>query len=154
MQYKLAIAFLLSLLSLSACINKPLQPVVLLYIEDGDAVEQQLRVIARQLAKKHDMYHKERANRPDEKVYDIFGATNNGTLYRLGLKQGSEPEFTVTLLVWGMIVAPLGSRPWPSDSAIVIISAPRPHPGVDTLISDWTAALDAAAIKYTRESRD
>ena len=113
--------------------------VVLFYIEDGRAVEAQLRVIARDLTARYKMrFHMEAENRNGEDVYTIFGATNNGWLYRFGLVRGSEPEFDVTFV---------------RQRIDVTVDGPPDHPEVHKLVADWTSALDAAKIKYKAEIR-
>jgi hypothetical protein len=127
-------------LAVASCMV-PHQPVAMFYVDDGRPAERQLRVIARSLGVKYKMGT---VLEPSERkswetdVFTFFAATNNGLLFRLALSKGSEATFDLTY-AWKRID--------------ISVSGPPDHPDVHGLVADWTAALDAAKIKYRFENR-
>lgn len=85
-----------------------LQPQTLLYIE-GNASEEHLRKVSREVAITYGMKFQEYQRRPGEMVQTLFGATRNNWLYQQGVWRGNDAEFEVTAIngdIRIMIIAP------------------------------------------------
>jgi hypothetical protein len=137
------VVFLATVVMYAGC-TVPHQPVAMIYIDDGAAAEQRLRLIARKLATKYKMGTILERTEPKSwetgefYTFQFFSATKSGWLFRLALTKGSGATFYLM---------------YAQKRVDLSISGPPDHPDVHGLAADWPAALDAAKIPYRMERR-
>jgi hypothetical protein len=119
------------------CAKKPLQPVVLFYIDNATLLESQLRSVGKGIAIKHEMNQVEVARKKSE-VDQIFAATLNSWLYHHGLTEGDKADFYIDYIY---------------ERARISVDGLPDDKVVHDIIDEWTKALDTAGIKYTKEIR-